>query len=62
MSLPSKRDGRVDIDPLLLEAVSDVDRTLLQWFQTLSIRQRLRAASTSGSALLRFRREATEAS
>jgi hypothetical protein len=49
-------------DPLLVEAVDDVDLTLLQWGLSLSPWERLRASSQALAFLANFRRDASAAS
>ena len=49
-------------DPLLLEAVDDVDRALVAWALALSPRERLRACTNAGRALYGRRRAAPGAS
>jgi len=50
------------IDADLLEAVEDVDPTLLAWSLSLSPLERLRAATRAASTLAKFRRVPTKAS
>lgn len=45
---------RVELDPLVIQAAREVDRSLLDWALSLSPRQRLRACSNAGLALRRF--------
>jgi hypothetical protein len=45
------------IDPLLVAASEEVDRTLLAWARKLSPLERLSAASRASEALHRFRVE-----
>lgn len=47
------------VDPLLVQAVDDVDATLLQWGLALSPWERLRASSGALDVLSRLRREAS---
>lgn len=47
-------------DPLLVEAIDDVDLTLLEWALSLSPWDRLRAASGSLTFLAGFHRDAPE--
>jgi len=47
------------LDPLLVEASDEVDRTLLEWARTLSPLERLSAASRASEALHRFQLEPT---
>ena len=49
------------LDPLLREAASDVDPTLLAWSLSLSPLERLRVSSRAASTLGRFRRVTPEA-
>ncbi len=49
-------------DPLLIEAIEDVDRTLLEWGLSLSPWQRLRASADALRFWSSFRRGAPEAS
>ncbi|MBI3769168.1 MAG: hypothetical protein HY271_11860 [Deltaproteobacteria bacterium] len=49
-------------DPLLLEALADVDFTLLEWGLSLSPWERLRASSEALRFWSSFRRGASEAS
>ena len=49
-------------DPLLIDAIEDVDHTLLEWGLSLSPWQRLRASSESLRFWSNFRRGAPEAS
>lgn len=44
------------LDPLLIAASVEVDRTLLRWMLTLSPRARLRASTKATQTLARFRR------
>jgi hypothetical protein len=53
----SAPDG-VKVDPLVLEAVGDVDQLLLDWSLSLSPRERLRACYKATVALARFRHDA----
>ena len=45
------------LDPLLVEAAADVDRTLIRWALSLSHRERLRASTKATKALSRIRRD-----
>jgi len=45
------------LDPLILEAAKEVDQTLLDWYLSLSPRERLRACTKATEALARFRDE-----
>jgi|GEM_PF-6126107 len=45
------------IDPFLVAAAEEVDRTLLEWARNLSPLERLSAASRASEALHRFRVE-----
>jgi hypothetical protein len=45
---------RVDLDPLIVQAAREVDRTLLDWALSLSPRERLRACTNASAALRRF--------
>jgi hypothetical protein len=45
-----------EIDPLLIEASKDVDRSLLQWSLSLTPRQRLQACTRATRALSKFKR------
>ncbi|MBN2525593.1 MAG: hypothetical protein JXR76_04305 [Deltaproteobacteria bacterium] len=45
------------VDPLLVEAVNDVDTTLLDEFQKLSFAQKIEWASQSAEALSRFKKQ-----
>lgn len=45
------------IDPLMVAAMAEVDRSLLAWAQTLSPLERLAAASRASAAFQRFRAE-----
>ena len=47
---------RDSFDLLVLAAVGEVDRSLLQWFLSLTPRQRLRACTRTTRALGRFTR------
>ena len=47
------------LDPLLVTASEEVDRTLLAWARNLSPLERLSAASRASEALHRFRVERT---
>jgi len=49
------RHGTVAIDPLVLQAVADVDRSLLHWSLALSPRERLRSCSRATATLIRLR-------
>lgn len=49
------------VDPLLVEAAGEVDRTLLHWMLSLSPRERLDACSRATAALARFQRVPPEA-
>lgn len=42
------------LDPLLVAAADEVDRTLLEWARNLSPLERLSAASHASAALQRF--------
>ena len=53
-SSPGAKGSEVRLDPLVVEAVADVDRSLLRWMLSLSYRDRLRAASNAGGALARI--------
>ena len=44
------------IDPLVLEASDDVDRSLLAWSLAMSPRERLRACTRATRALSKFKR------
>jgi hypothetical protein len=44
------------LDPLLVAAADDVDRSLLTWTAAMSPRERLRVATRAQKALSRFRR------
>lgn len=44
------------IDPLVIEACKDVDRSLLRWSLSLTPRQRLRACTRATRALSKFKR------
>ena len=49
-----------DLDPsLLVRAASEVDGTLLEWYATLTVIERLRAASKSAAVLERMARAAS---
>ncbi len=48
----------LELDPLVLEAVRDVDQSLLDWSLALSPLERLRACHRAAVALARFRHEA----
>jgi hypothetical protein len=48
------RPWRRSIDPLILQAASEVDATLLDWSLALSPRERLRACSNATDALGKF--------
>lgn len=66
-SIPGVRDRdaartQFEIDPEILEAVGDVDRSLLRWHLSLSTRERLRACTRATSKLVRLRREPSESS
>lgn len=56
------RDFVARADPLLLEALEDVDFTLLEWGLSLSPWERLRASSEALRFWSSFRRVAPEAS
>src|SRR3954469_18883882 len=66
MSGTSRRDLRTaanatpssqtDLDPVVVQAAREVDRSLLEWSLSLSPRQRLRACSNAVLALARFTR------
>jgi hypothetical protein len=43
-------------DPLVLAAAREVDRSLLEWFLSLTPRERLRACTRATRALGRFTR------
>jgi hypothetical protein len=43
-----------DLDPLILEAATEVDGTLLDWALGLSPRERLRASTRAAAALRKF--------
>jgi hypothetical protein len=43
-------------DPLVLAAAREVDRSLLEWFLSLTPRERLRACTRATQALGRFTR------
>lgn len=45
-----------DIDPLLVEAINDVDTTLLDEFQKLSFEKKIEWATQTGQALSRFKK------
>jgi hypothetical protein len=45
------------LDPLLVAAADEVDRTLLEWARNLSPLERLSAASRASAALQRFQVE-----
>lgn len=47
------------IDPLIVEAVDEVDVELLRWSLSLSPRERLRAATIAARTLKGFRRFAS---
>jgi hypothetical protein len=51
-----------EIAPILMAASREVDRSLLRWSCSLSIRERLRAATKARRALSGFRRVASEGS
>ena len=46
-------------DPLVLAAAREVDRSLLDWFLSLTPRERLRACTRATRALGRFTRDTT---
>ena len=48
------------LEPILISASLEVDRSLLRWSYSLSIRERLRAATKARRALSGFRRVASE--
>ncbi|MEZ5330822.1 MAG: hypothetical protein R2991_01945 [Thermoanaerobaculia bacterium] len=60
-SLPDQPTGtaRPDraIDPILLAAAREVDRTLLAWSLALSPRERLRSCTAAARAVARLRRD-----
>ena len=43
------------LDPLIVQAAREVDRSLLDWALALSPRERLRACTKAGVALARLR-------
>jgi hypothetical protein len=45
------------IDPLVLEAVREVDASLLDWALSLTPRERLRASTKAAAALGRYRHD-----
>jgi len=47
------------IEPLVLSAVADVDRSLLRWSLDLPPRERLRACSRAAATFARLRRAAS---
>ncbi|HEV8239933.1 MAG TPA: hypothetical protein VGS57_11245 [Thermoanaerobaculia bacterium] len=47
------------VDPLIMQAVADVDRSLLHWSLQQSPRQRLVACSRAAAALVRLRSAAS---
>ncbi|MDH3525588.1 MAG: hypothetical protein OES32_18605 [Acidobacteriota bacterium] len=49
------KGSTVRLDPLVVEASAEVDRSLLRWMLGLSHRERLRAASNAAGALSRIR-------
>ncbi len=48
-------------DPLIIDAIDDVDLGLLAWSISLTPRERLRAVSSAARTLSRFRRVAPSA-
>ena len=50
---------RPDTQALIDQATTEVDVSLLEWFQGLSPRERLRVASRNAAALERLKRAAT---
>jgi hypothetical protein len=53
------RQAVTAVDPLVLNAVADVDQGLLRWSLTLSPRERLRACSRAAATFARLRRAAS---
>lgn len=51
-----------DLEQQYVEASREVDRSLLQWSLSLSVRERLRAATKARRALSGFRRVPSEGS
>lgn len=51
-----------ELDPTLVAASKEVDRSLLSWSLSLSVRERLRAATKARRALSGFRRVSSEGS
>ena len=46
-------------DELLERATGEIDRSLIEWYRSLSVMDRLRAASKAAATLERLRRAAT---
>lgn len=61
MGSPAENDsstpgrGATQLDPLMVQASAEVDRSLLRWMLSLSPRERLRAAGRAAGALARIR-------
>ena len=53
------RQPAAAFDPLVLQAVADVDQGLLHWSLQLSPRERLRACSRAAATIARLRRAAS---
>lgn len=51
-----------NLEPTLIAASHEVDRSLLNWSLSLTIRERLRAATKARRALSKFRRVTPERS
>ena len=50
----TRDDSRPPLDPLVVAAAREVDRTLLDWALSLSPRERLRACSKAAITLSQF--------
>jgi len=59
MSAQKTRQPATAVDPLVLQAVADVDLGLLRWSLQLSPRERLRACSHAAATFARLRRAAS---